>query len=72
VFEIPGDDGVLPWIGRNTGRGAFIDFIRRIRSMTEPGQVSTSRKSILQAVADDQRRAIVLAPGTSDHDMPPK
>jgi ketosteroid isomerase-like protein len=35
-FEIQGDDGVLPWIGRYTGRKAAADFFRDIRSLTEP------------------------------------
>ena len=36
VFEIQGDDGVLPWIGRKTGRRAIVNFIRDIRALTEP------------------------------------
>jgi ketosteroid isomerase-like protein len=36
VFEIQGDDGVLPWIGRKSGRQAIADFIRDIRTLTEP------------------------------------
>jgi hypothetical protein len=36
VFEIQGDDGVLPWIGRKTGRAAIADFVRDLRSLTEP------------------------------------
>ena len=36
VFEIPGDTSVLPWIGRKTGRKAIADFIRGLRSLTEP------------------------------------
>jgi ketosteroid isomerase-like protein len=36
VFEIQGDDGVLPWIGRKTGRQAIAHFIRDIRTLTEP------------------------------------
>ena len=32
VFEIQGDDGVLPWIGHKTGRQAVADFIRDIRA----------------------------------------
>jgi uncharacterized protein len=36
VFEIQGDDGVLPWIGRKIGRSALVDFVRDIRTMTEP------------------------------------
>jgi ketosteroid isomerase-like protein len=35
-FEIQGDDGVLPWIGRKTGRQAAADFFREIRLLTEP------------------------------------
>lgn len=35
-FEIPGDDGVLPWIGHKTGRQAVADFFRDIRVLTEP------------------------------------
>ena len=36
VFEIQGDDGVLPWIGHKTGRRAIVNFIRDIRTLTEP------------------------------------
>ena len=36
VFEIQGDDGVLPWIGRKTGRRAIVNFVRDIRALTEP------------------------------------
>jgi len=36
VFEIQGDDGVLPWIGHKTGRRAIVNFIRDIRALTEP------------------------------------
>jgi uncharacterized protein len=36
VFEIQGDDGVLPWIGRKTGRRAIVNFIRDSRALTEP------------------------------------
>jgi hypothetical protein len=35
-FEIQGDDGVLPWIGRRSGRQAAADFFRKIRMLTEP------------------------------------
>ena len=35
-FEIQGDDGVLPWIGRKIGRQAAADFFREIRLLTEP------------------------------------
>lgn len=56
VFEIQGDDGALPWIGRKTGRQAIADFIRDIRAMTEP--VSFEVEDIL---ASDSRAAIVGA-----------
>jgi ketosteroid isomerase-like protein len=36
AFEIPGDNGVLPWVGRWTGRPAVVDFITAIRTLTEP------------------------------------
>jgi ketosteroid isomerase-like protein len=55
-FEIQGDDGVLPWIGRKTGRQAVSDFIRDIRALTEP--VSFEVEDIL---ASDSRAAIVGA-----------
>jgi ketosteroid isomerase-like protein len=35
LFEIPGDDGVLPWIGHKSGRRAVADFIAGTRAMTE-------------------------------------
>ena len=54
IFEIQGDDGVLPWIGRKTGRRAIADFIRDIRTLTEP--VTFDVEDIL---ASDTRAAIV-------------
>jgi ketosteroid isomerase-like protein len=56
VFEIQGDDGVLPWIGRKTGRQAVADFIRDIRALTEP--VTFDVEDIL---ASDGRAAIIGA-----------
>lgn len=35
-FEIQGDDGVMPWIGRKVGRQAMADFIHDLRDLTEP------------------------------------
>lgn len=35
-FEIQGDEGVLPWIGKKDGRQAAADFFRDIRVLTEP------------------------------------
>jgi ketosteroid isomerase-like protein len=56
VFEIQGDHGVLPWIGRKTGRQAIADFIRDIRTLTEP--VTFDVEDIL---ASDSRAAIIGA-----------
>jgi uncharacterized protein len=56
VFEIQGDDGVLPWIGRRTGRQAIADFVRDIRALTEP--VTFDVEDIL---ASDSRAAIIGA-----------
>ena len=56
VFEIQGDDGVLPWIGRKTGRRAIVNFIRDIRALTEP--ISFEVDDIL---ASNSRAAIVGA-----------
>jgi ketosteroid isomerase-like protein len=56
VFEIQGDDGVLPWIGRKTGRQAIADFIQDIRALTEP--ISFDVEDIL---ASESRAAIVGA-----------
>lgn len=35
LFEIPGDIGVLPWIGHRSGRSAVADFIANTRALTE-------------------------------------
>jgi uncharacterized protein len=56
VFEIQGDDGVLPWIGHKIGRQAIADFIRDIRALTEP--VTFVVEDIL---ASDGRAAIIGA-----------
>ncbi len=36
TFEIQGDDGVLPWVGRKVGRQMMADFISNLRVLTEP------------------------------------
>ena len=56
VFEIQGDDGVLPWIGRKSGRQAVVDFIRDTRALTEP--VTFDVEDIL---VSDNRVAIIGA-----------
>jgi uncharacterized protein len=52
-FEVPGDVGALPWIGRRTGRGAVSDFIRGTRRLME--RVRFDVKGIL---ADEDRAVI--------------
>jgi ketosteroid isomerase-like protein len=54
AFEIPGDDGALPWIGRKTGRGAVADFIRGLRRLTEP------LKFAIQDVLASEARAVIV------------
>jgi ketosteroid isomerase-like protein len=54
LFEIQGDVGALPWIGRRTGRSAIADFIRDLRALTEP--VTFNVEDIL---ASDGRAAIL-------------
>jgi uncharacterized protein len=54
TFEIQGDDGVLPWIGRKTGRQALVEFIRDIRALTEP--ITFDVEDIF---ASDSRAAII-------------
>ena len=56
LFEIQGDNGVLPWIGRRSGRQAIADFIRDIHTLTEP--VTFDVEDIL---ASDTRSAIIGA-----------
>jgi len=54
VFEIQGDDGVLPWIGRKTGRSAMADFVRDLRSLTEPLAFDVE-----DVLASEKRAAII-------------
>ena len=35
-WEIAGDTGALPWIGKKSGSNAIVDFINGLRSLTEP------------------------------------
>ena len=35
-WEIAGDTGALPWVGKKSGRNALVDFVNDLRSMTEP------------------------------------
>ena len=53
-FEIPGDNGALPWIGRKRGRTAIVDFIRALRSLTEPVKYD------VQDVLASEERAVIV------------
>ena len=58
-WEIAGDTGVLPWIGRKSGRGAVTDFVRDSRAMLE--RISFQVHDILAS----DRRAVILGSLTS-------
>ncbi|MFM0042964.1 nuclear transport factor 2 family protein [Paraburkholderia sediminicola] len=53
-WNIPGDSGVLPWVGHKTGREAISDFVRDTQTMVE--RVSLDIKDVL--ASDD--RAVIL------------
>jgi ketosteroid isomerase-like protein len=54
LIEIQGDEGALPWIGRRRGRSAVADFLRGVRTKTEP-----VRFDITEILASDARAVIV-------------
>ena len=53
-FNIPGDAGVLPWIGHKKGREAMSDFVSGIRASVE--SVSFNIDDVLAS----ESRAVVL------------
>ena len=53
-FEVQGDDGVLPWIGRKTGRQAVVEFLKERDVLTEP-----VRLAVEDVVAGTDRAVIV-------------
>jgi ketosteroid isomerase-like protein len=55
IFEIPGEDGLFPWIGRKTGRRAIVDFLTELRALTEP------QKFDVRDVLASDSRAVILA-----------
>jgi ketosteroid isomerase-like protein len=54
-FEIAGDVGALPWIGRRTGRTSVAGFIRDLRDLTEPVRFD------VQGIMADNDRAVIIA-----------
>jgi ketosteroid isomerase-like protein len=53
-FEIAGDVGALPWIGKKAGRQAMADFVHDLRDLVEP-----IRFEVHDIVAND-KRAVIL------------
>jgi ketosteroid isomerase-like protein len=53
-FDIPGDDDVLPWIGRKTGRDAVTAFVTGLRTLTEPVKFD-----VVDVLASDARAVIL-------------
>jgi ketosteroid isomerase-like protein len=53
-WEIAGDTGALPWIGKKSGRAAVVDFINDSRSLLE--RISFAVHDILA----NENRAVIL------------
>ena len=68
-FEIQGDDGVLPWIGRKKGRQAAADFFREIRLLTEPVkfEVEDILGSLNRAVVVGELATRIKSSGKENH-----
>ena len=58
-FEVPGDVGALPWIGRKSGRRAASDFIRDTSRLIEHVRFD------VQGILTDQDRAVIVGELTS-------
>ncbi|WP_266158836.1 nuclear transport factor 2 family protein [Dyella silvatica] len=54
AWNIPGDVGALPWLGRKIGRSAVADFVRDTRTMIE--RMSLAIHDVLASEA----RAVIL------------
>jgi hypothetical protein len=53
-WNIPGDDGVLPWVGHKTGSSAIAEFVRDTQTMIQ-------RESLeVHDVLASEQRAIIL------------
>ncbi|MGF6920353.1 nuclear transport factor 2 family protein [Paraburkholderia sp. 40] len=53
-WNIPGDSGVLPWVGHKTGREAMSDFVRDTQTTIE-----RVRLDIKDVLASDERAVIL-------------
>lgn len=53
-WNIPGDTGVLPWIGHKTGRDAIADFVRDTQTMIQREHLE------IHDVLASNERAVIL------------
>ncbi|MES2149318.1 MAG: nuclear transport factor 2 family protein [Pseudomonadota bacterium] len=53
-FQIAGDVGALPWIGKRVGRSAVSDFVRDLRDLVEP-----IRFDVHDVLTNDSRAVIL-------------
>src|SRR5271155_3057168 len=53
-WEIAGDVGALPWIGRKTGRQAIVEFVRDLHDMLE------RLKFDVRGVLTDADQAVII------------
>lgn len=53
-WNIPGQTGALPWIGKKTGRDAIIEFVRDTQTMIQREQLD------IQDILANDERAIIL------------
>jgi uncharacterized protein len=54
LFEVPGDDGVLPWVGKTRGRAAIVRFVSSLRT-----ELESIGLNVDEIVASDTRAVIV-------------
>lgn len=53
-WNIPGDTGVLPWVGQKTGRDAIFEFVRDTQTM-----IQRESLDIHDVLASDERAVIL-------------
>lgn len=53
-FEIQGDEDILPWVGRRTGRAAAAEFFRNLHELTD-----TVRCNVDEILGSETRAVVV-------------
>lgn len=53
-WEIAGDEGALPWLGKKTGREAIVDFVR------DTAALITSESLNVHDILANEHRALIL------------